>query len=302
MEISVVLCTYNNEDRLQITLESLYNLNTPEGAEWELIAVDNNSTDNTEDVIRAFEGRLPLTYVYEPQQGKSRALNTGIEVAQGELIVFTDDDVKPNPDWLVAYWEAYQKRPEGYYFGGPIECEYEGAPPDDDLMRAAVPSVSGMDYGSVAHEEDLFIGPNWACPTQHLNQVGAFDVELGPNPNTEGDTAAEETDMMSRLREEGVKGWYDPEAKITLHVPESKCTLEHNVSRNIANVDSVYPIDDVSTVFGIPVGLYAQALYRGAMWMVKRSTGKKWKRDYTSWRVWRECIRVYHRRHSRGHS
>jgi Glycosyl transferase family 2. len=225
-----------------------------------------------------------------------------MEVAQGELIVFTDDDVKPNPDWLVAYWEAYQRRPEGYYFGGPIECEYEGDPPDDDLMQAAVPSVSGMDYGSVPHEEDLFIGPNWACPAQHLRQVGTFDVELGPNPNTEGDTAAEETDMMSRLRDKGVKGWYEPRAKISLYVSESKCTLEHNISRNIANVDSVYPLENVSALFGMPTGLYAQALYRGAMWVVKRSIGKKWKRDYTSWRVWCECIRIYHGKYSRRRS
>ena len=153
MDISVILCTHNSDNRLRTTLESFCQLNRPEGVEWELVAVDNNSTDRTEKVIRTFEGRLPIDYVYEPEQGKSRALNTGVDVAQGELIVFTDDDVKPTPDWLGAYWEAYQKRPEGYYFGGPIDCEYEGDSPDDDLLQAAPPSVSGMDYGSEPHEE-----------------------------------------------------------------------------------------------------------------------------------------------------
>jgi glycosyltransferase involved in cell wall biosynthesis len=302
MGISVVLCTYNNDDRLQVTLESLCQLNRPEGVEWELIAVDNNSTDRTEEVIRAFEGRLPIDYVYESEQGKSRALNTGVGVAQGELIVFTDDDVEPTPGWLGAYWEAYQKRPEGYYFGGPIDCEYEGDSPDDDLLQAAPPSVSGMDYGSEPHEEDLFIGPNWACPAKHLRRAGPFDVELGPNPNTEGDTAAEETDMMVRLREQGVKGWYEPGAKISLFVPASKCTLEHVVSRNIANVDAVYPLEEVYEIFGVPVGMYRQALLRGAMWIVKKGLGRKWKTDYGSWRVWCECIRVYHRKYSGRHS
>jgi glycosyltransferase involved in cell wall biosynthesis len=280
-------------------LKSFCQLNQSDSIEWELVAVDNNSTDDTENIIRSFEGRLPINYVYEADQGKSRALNTGVELACGELIVFTDDDVTPNPEWLAAYWEAYRRRPKGYYFGGPIEAEYEGDSPDDDLLQAAMPSVSGLDYGPEAHEEDLFIGPNWACPARYLDQVGPFDEELGPNPNAEEASAAEETDMMSRLRENGIEGWYEPGAKIGLHVPESKCTLEHVVSRNIANVDSVYPLEDVSAVFGLPVGLYKEALRRWVMWVLKRGIGRKWKRDYTSWRVWRECICVYRRKYSK---
>src|SRR5256885_4180113 len=100
MKFSVVIATYNRADEMVRTLESLSTLQATEP--WEVIIVDNNSTDNTKEVVlKAAETfPVPLYYLHETQQGRSAALNTGIKAAQGEIIATTDDDVRLESDWL----------------------------------------------------------------------------------------------------------------------------------------------------------------------------------------------------------
>src|SRR5215213_1970195 len=100
MKFSVVIATYNRADELPKTLASLAALQVSEP--WEVIIVDNNSSDNTKEVVlNAVEGfPVRLRYLHERQQGRSAALNTGIKAAQGEIIATTDDDVRIERDWL----------------------------------------------------------------------------------------------------------------------------------------------------------------------------------------------------------
>ena len=163
MDLSVVLCTWNNCGRLAITLDAICRCVIPANLKWEIVLVNNNCTDETQRVAHAFAPKLPLRYVEEPRQGLSRAKNAGLKTASGQLIVFTDDDVKPHPEWLVTYWEAYQARPSGCYFGGPITCEYEDRRPDSELLRVASLPVAGVDWGPEARllgEDQHFLGAN----------------------------------------------------------------------------------------------------------------------------------------------
>ena len=103
MKYSVVIATYNRADDLRETLASLSALR-PDG-DWEVIVVDNNSTDATRGVVEDAMGPMgpfpaPLRYLMEAEQGRSPALNAGIRLAQGKIIVTTDDDVRVEPDWL----------------------------------------------------------------------------------------------------------------------------------------------------------------------------------------------------------
>src|ERR1044072_2994156 len=116
MKFSVVIASYNRADELVKTLESLSHL---QGADqWEVVIVDNNSSDNTKEVVlKAAETfPVPLRYFHEPQQGRSAALNTGIKAAQGEIIAPTDDDVRLDPDWLTNADRALQE----------LGCDYLG--------------------------------------------------------------------------------------------------------------------------------------------------------------------------------
>jgi len=119
MDISVIIATYNRASILRGTLESLAALQ-PQGITHEIIVVDNNSSDNTRAVVEEFAQRAPIRYLFEERQGKNHALNRAVEVAQGELFVFTDDDVFVPADWLDRYLAAAQAHPEADAFGGSV--------------------------------------------------------------------------------------------------------------------------------------------------------------------------------------
>src|SRR4051812_746457 len=102
MNVSVVLPTFNGAADLPETLASLAAMSTRH--DWELLVVDNNSTDTTRDVIHgaARDFPVPLKYVFEIEQGRSAALNAGIRQATGDIIATTDDDIRVHPNWLDA--------------------------------------------------------------------------------------------------------------------------------------------------------------------------------------------------------
>src|SRR5262245_4310329 len=100
MKFSVVVPTYNRAADLRDTLASLARQAT--SSRWEAIVVDNNSTDDTRSVVESAVATFPapLRYVFEREQGRSAAMNTGIRAASGDIIVTTDDDVRIGEDWL----------------------------------------------------------------------------------------------------------------------------------------------------------------------------------------------------------
>src|ERR1700751_4006514 len=100
MRFSVVIPTYNRSHELRETLSSISKLQV--SATWEVIVVDNNSSDGTRETIldSAKSFPVPLHYLFEPEAGRSAALNTGIKLAKGEIVATTDDDVRVEPDWL----------------------------------------------------------------------------------------------------------------------------------------------------------------------------------------------------------
>ena len=116
MKFSVVIATYNRADELPRTLDSLSEMKTT--GPWEVVIVDNNSSDNTRDVVLERVGSfpVPLHYIFEREQGRSAALNAGIRAARGEIIAITDDDVRVDPEWLVNAEQALVR----------LQCDYLG--------------------------------------------------------------------------------------------------------------------------------------------------------------------------------
>src|SRR5215472_12967431 len=100
--VTVVVCTYNRCRDLAVALESIAASEMPSSVWWEVLVVDNNSTDETRDVVHAFCERNAdrFRYIFEPKQGLSHARNAGIANSYGEVLAFTDDDVTVSPAWL----------------------------------------------------------------------------------------------------------------------------------------------------------------------------------------------------------
>src|SRR5215471_18449301 len=118
--LSVCICTYNRAQSLARTLDTLAAQNGIDWATVEVIVVDNNCTDDTADVVAAAAARLPVRRVIEQAQGLANARNRALSVSRGPWIIFTDDDVLLEPDWLPSYAEAFEAFPEASFAAGRI--------------------------------------------------------------------------------------------------------------------------------------------------------------------------------------
>ena len=218
VQLSVLLATRNRAPSLGRTLERLLSQNL-HGLNWELVVVDNGSTDETAAVLRSFADRLPLKAVLEREPGKSRALNAGLAVATGELVVLTDDDVQPANYWLSELWSASLRHPGASIFGGPIspilpaDCppwlrnhRFAGA-----LFTTFVPSLTEAPLA--AHVVPL--GPNVAIRRRLLPDVW-FDPTMGPQPQS-GYAIGADVDFVLRLCALGHVPMFVPKA-IVRHV------------------------------------------------------------------------------------
>ncbi len=228
-DLCVAICTWNRSARLAATLAALRRCRIPPGLRWEILVVDNNSTDDTRRTVQSIVD-LPVIYLFEPEQGLARARNRAIRECRAPFLVFTDDDVEPSAEWVATYWDAYRRFGDRYYYGGPIRSLFEGPPPGGGILEIAPVSVAGLDLGSTERELERgeeFVAANWACAIDPLREVGGFDPELGLNADAQRVFTGEETDLMRRLRMTGRSGYYLPDAVLGHHVPRSKCTLAH---------------------------------------------------------------------------
>ena len=149
MKFSVVIATYNRAEELEKTLDSMSKLQVADP--WEVFIVDNNSPDNTKEIVlKAAENfPVPLHYLFEHEQGRSAALNTGIRAAQGEIIVTTDDDVRVEADWLTNAERALNTLDCDYLGGKALPIGFQLLGPtfsESTLFRAAEMYQSATDW------------------------------------------------------------------------------------------------------------------------------------------------------------
>ena len=180
--ISILFATHNGERTLPILLDALTKLKQP-GIPWEVVAVDNASTDATPQILREAAKKLPLRVLASPRPGKHEAIKRGAELVGGDLVLFTDDDVKPSPDWLTAYVDAANVHQASSLFGGPI-------------IPAAIEPVSPWFDASFGHHEVLFArsqhpagevdataflyGPNFLIRSTEIGVLDEIPANLGP--------------------------------------------------------------------------------------------------------------------------
>ncbi|ADB19236.1 glycosyl transferase family 2 [Pirellula staleyi DSM 6068] len=216
MDVSVILCTWNRAAILHRTLQSLRSLVVPPRISWELLVVNNHSSDNTDDVLARHHGALPIRRLYEARAGKSNAMNTGIAAASGDLLLMTDDDVLVDPEWLVSYVAISRSFPDASFFGGPIKPVFGSVVPS--WITAGwehVRSVFGeLDYGPqpiAIGRKTLPYGANFAVRLPVMRQF-PINVHLGRSKHSR--IAGEESELFARLLAAGHQGIYQPTALI----------------------------------------------------------------------------------------
>lgn len=230
-DFSVIICTHNRCGSLRRTLPSLAALRIPTALEWELLIVDNNSTDETPAVCQEFTRHLPLRYVCEPRQGKSCALNRAIAEVHAQLLLFTDDDVDVDQHWASALLDAARRHPEAVVFGGRTTPRWEGQPPrwlaDNSLVISALngPTMH-FDWGHAERElragEAVFPGANMALRSSVFADGNLFCEALGPLGRMP--TRGEDTEMIERLMTQGHHCVYVPAAIVYHRNPPERMT------------------------------------------------------------------------------
>ena len=209
MDISLIICTRDRCRKLARHLESLGRIAFERS--WEIIIVDNGSVDETAAVVREFmrTAPAPVSLVFEPKPGKSNGLNTALGVAQGQIIVFTDDDCYPAEDFLSQVWSAFRDPSVGYVTGRIMLHDPADAP--ETINESTTPrTLPGRHYvypGTV-------MGANMAFRRQVFIDIGGFDPLFGPGAAF---NSTEDLDVGSRASAKGWMGQYHPEVIVRHH-------------------------------------------------------------------------------------
>ena len=225
MKFSILIATYNRAALIGDTLASLARLRP--GAPWEVIVVDNNSPDNTREVVeRAIRDfPVPLRYAFEREQGRSAALNDGFRLAQGDIIVTTDDDVRVEPDWLNKI-EAGLDSQSCDYVGGRVLPLWGAEPP------RWLPKTNGqlwavialLDYGAapIQFGKRVPLGVNMAMRKSAIDRVGGFDPRISRKAGTL--LGQEVRQWCLRAHAAGLIGFYIPDLVVQHLIPADRLT------------------------------------------------------------------------------
>ncbi len=225
--ISVIICTYNRGKFLIKALESLASQEFNPG-KFEIIIVNNNSTDSTHEIIGEFiktHPDLSISYCIEKQQGLSFSRNRGIQESKGEILAFLDDDAYAVKNYLSSIDSFFSENSEILAAGGKILPDYEKAEPG--WMNPFLESlVSIQDMGGKIR---LFktarypIGANMIIKKSAFNTYGLFNTNLGRKGNVL--SGGEEKDFFYRLTKDRNEIYYIPDAIVSHFIPESRLHL-----------------------------------------------------------------------------
>ena len=289
IDVSVVISTYNGAARLPDALHSVLTQDAANIA-YEVVVVDNNSTDGTRATIESLiaRGSDRLRYVFEPRQGVSYGRNAGIAVATAPIIAFFDDDVRVNRDWIRTLKRALDDHPEVEYVGGKVLPVWE-TPPATWLTDAHWSPLAIVDYGSVpicvsAERQLCLVTANFAVRRSLFDAVGVFAPELQRVKGSIG--SMEDHELLLRCWRGGKRGLYVPTLLARTTVPAGRMTKAYHrrwhtghgrfcaMMRYVELLDQdgryigKAPGHDPVKLFGVPAYLFRQAAEEGRKCML----------------------------------
>jgi len=281
MKISIIVSTYNRSKSLEKVIKNILSLKYDGSFNYEIIIVDNNSKDNTKEIVESyFLKSNRLRYIFEPKQGVSNARNAGINSAKGEILAFTDDDVIINEDWLQNIVN-FSKNHDFDALGGKVIAMYPKETPQwiKDCKDILCGPIVSHDYGDSVQSYNNsmlpFIGANMIIKHKTLDEIGCFNILIGLGHGTMG----EDSEIFRRLQINNKKIIYNPDIIIfhpvdtdrmnlkyfaKWHMAQGKYLTSKNIENN--NINFVY-------LFGAPRYLFREAIY--LLWKMIKSLNNK---------------------------
>lgn len=292
MRITVAICTWNRSRLLDQTLASLASVKVPPGADWKVVVVNNNSTDDTEEVLAKHASTLPLDRLFEPCQGHCASRNRAMASADCDLLIWTDDDVILHEDWLVEFARAADQWPDAAFFAGRVDPWFEVSP--SSAMVEALDAVShgfcGINLGTETRRLTSLESPKGANMAFRMHKICRlrFDTNLGIKGNVQ--TRSDETAFCEEVVRLGEYGVWAPRAILKHFVPADRIGLPYLRDFYVGLGQTYVRRGELShgpTLYGVPRWLlrrYGEALVRRG---VAHFIGDDVKRYRSMADVWR---------------
>jgi glycosyltransferase involved in cell wall biosynthesis len=233
MDYTVAICTYRRHEPLRRTLASLVEC-APVRRAWELLVVDNANDPRVRDIVMSFEGKLPhLRYETEPKLGIAHGRNRATNLARAPVIIFTDDDVTIDHEWLLRITGAIETHPECAFWGGRVEPVWDGPVPrwfSPERCESMGDAVVRYQRGTSPRPWDPASDPpfytaNLALRIERIAEAGYFETTLGHQGNKR--LAAEDSLMVLTITAKGGQGWYAADAVVYHPVPPERARKTH---------------------------------------------------------------------------
>ena len=283
VDLSLLVCTYNRCNDLRELLETALAQQTDGLFEYEVVVVDNNSTDDTRAVVEEMiaAGRQRLRYFFEPKQGKSHALNHGLQVLRGWAYVITDDDFLLPPNWVKEIFLGFKNNPDVAFVSGKVLPSWQGKCPPW-LTQRHWSAIAMADYGDkqfLTDESNQICLLACAFRSADVAAVGGYHNDLGPEKDRTG--ATEDLELLTRLWKAGRKGLYLPHIFFHHKVTADRLTKtyhrkwhrDHGRSYAIMAFDNRQPAR--FRLFNVPAYLYRAAVTDAVKWLSCMLTGRR---------------------------
>ncbi|NER81706.1 MAG: glycosyltransferase family 2 protein [Leptolyngbya sp. SIO1D8] len=223
---SVVICTYNGAHKLPRVLERLKLQRKTVGIDWEVLVVDNNSTDDTASVVHQYQkswlADVPLRYYFEPKQGLAYARRCAIRHVAAPLVGFLDDDNLPQDTWIYEAWQFGHQHPKAGAYGSEVQPIYDVPPPKG--FRRIAPLLAIIDRGAQPftypkHHGLLPVGAGMVVRREAWLAHVPSSPWLAGVTNKSLKTKGEDVETLSYIRDADWEVWHNPAMKIEHHLP-----------------------------------------------------------------------------------
>jgi glycosyltransferase involved in cell wall biosynthesis len=274
-QITVVISTYNRSDMLHSALDSVLVQEDP-GVPYEVIVVNNNSTDSTGEILESYLKRHSnLRYVFEGRQGVSYARNTGLAHARAPIIAFADDDVRVSKDWIAGIKREFEAHPDVDCIGGRVLPRWT-TPAPAWLTREQWMPLALQDYGDEPFYVDALnplclVSANLAFRRTVFAETGLFSTDLQRIKDGIGST--EDAELLERYWRTGRRCLYVPDLLVETDVPPDRMTMAyhrrwHAGHGHFLAIMRSEELERASgRLFDVPAHLYKQAIENAAGWL-----------------------------------
>jgi len=289
--ITIIFSTHNGSKTLPTMLEAIKKLSWSFD-ELKIIAVDNASTDNTVNILNSYVSQLPLQVISCPERGKNKALNTALPLIEGELVIFTDDDVIPKEDWLIQLTSAANQQQEYDIFGGKISPQWPYEPPKwilESVPLGMTFAITDENLPKGPIDPGSIWGPNMMCRSQIFFNGNRFNENVGPSQGNY--IMGSETEFTIRMSQLGSKCYFVPTAEVKHIIRENQLTRKWLLNRSLRSGKSNFlkhrhhsSFTNSKQTFGLPrwmliqgITNYFKSILHGSWIGTEKSFRYQWK-------------------------